>query len=88
MIVKGDIMRYKLIEYRGTRSQLEMGSIYGVTQQAWSKWERGIDAPKPHIMKKIAADSGMPMEVIFFDVFNNQKLLNQPADEQAACRAS
>lgn len=77
-------MRHKLIKYRGTRSQSEMGSMYGVTQQAWSKWERGIDAPKPHIMKRIAADAGMPMEIIFFDVFNNQELLNNHTDEQAA----
>jgi transcriptional regulator with XRE-family HTH domain len=70
------MLRHKLIAYRGTRSQAELGNIYGVTQQAWSKWERGIDAPKPHIMKKIAADAGIPMEELFFDVFNNQKLLS------------
>lgn len=64
-------MRQKLIEYRGNRTQTEMARMYGVSQQAWSKWERGVDAPKPYIMKMIAEDAGIPMEELFFDVFNN-----------------
>lgn len=67
--------RTPLVKYRGERTQSEMARIYGVSQQAWSKWERGIDTPKPHIMKQIAIDSGIQMEVLFFDVFNNSKLL-------------
>jgi transcriptional regulator with XRE-family HTH domain len=69
------LIRTKLVEFRGERSQDEMGSVYGVTQQSWSYWERGIKTPSPTIMKRIATDSGVSMEIIFFDVFNNRKLL-------------
>lgn len=68
--------RDKLIEYRGSKTQAYMAKKYGVTQQAWCKWEKGESKPGVVIMKKIEADSGMPMESIFFDVFNNQKKLN------------
>lgn len=37
--------REKLIAFRGERSQVDMASLYGVTQQAWSKWELGIWKP-------------------------------------------
>ena len=67
--------RNKLIEFRGDRSQADMASIYGVTQQAWCKWENGISKPSVVIMKKIETDSGIPMEDIFFDVFNSKTLL-------------
>lgn len=70
-----------LIQYRGARSQLEMAQKYNVTQQAWSGWEQGKFAPSVFIMKKIEMDSGIPMEQIFFDVFNKEKLLN---DKQLA----
>ena len=68
--------REKLIKYRGKRSQAEMAKMYGVTQQAWCKWEQGESKPGVVIMKKIEVDSGMPMENIFFDIFNNHKQLN------------
>ena len=74
-------MREKLIEYRGKRSQREMAQIYNVSQQAWSQWEIGIKKPNVVIMKQIEKDSGTPMETIFFDVFNNKKLLK---DEKSA----
>ena len=32
--------REALIEFRGDRSQAEMAEEYGVSQQAWSKYER------------------------------------------------
>lgn len=64
------MMRTKLIAFRGKRSQKEMAKRYNVSQQAWNAWEQGLYAPKPNIMKKIEFDSGIPMEVIFFDVFN------------------
>lgn len=70
-------MRAKLAKYRGMRSQADMASMYGVTQQAWSKWEKSCSAPCPAMMKRIANDSGIPMEELFFDIFNNQRLLNQ-----------
>ena len=66
--------REQLISFRGNRTQTEMANIYGVTQQAWSMWERGENTPSPAIMKKLEEDIGTPMEDIFFDVFNNNKL--------------
>ncbi|WP_432748346.1 helix-turn-helix transcriptional regulator [Pectinatus frisingensis] len=68
-------MRTLLVKYRGKRSQFEMAEIYGVTQQAWSGWEKGLYKPNVTIMKKIELDSGISMEDIFFDVFNKNKLL-------------
>ncbi|MDF2876696.1 MAG: hypothetical protein K0R22_3379 [Sporomusa sp.] len=52
-----------------------MGAQYGVSQQAWSYWERGAKSPSPFIMKRIADDSGVPMEILFCDVFNKDRLL-------------
>jgi DNA-binding XRE family transcriptional regulator len=69
------LKRNKLIEFRGNRSQAEMADKYGVTQQAWCRWENGYAKPRIIIMKKIEMDSGIPMEMLFFDVFNNKKLL-------------
>lgn len=69
--------RQSLINYRGDRSQDEMGNKYGVTQQSWSKWERGEATPNLTIMKQIEVDSGVSMEVIFFDSFNNLKVLKR-----------
>lgn len=65
--------RIKLIEYRGDKSQSEMAKLYHVSQQAWSKWERGEMTPTITIMKRLEKDIGIPMEIIFFDVFNNPK---------------
>ncbi len=64
--------RTKLIEFRGTNSQAEMGKRYGVTQQAWSSWENGETSPNVVIMRQIEKDSGVAMEIIFFDVFNKK----------------
>ena len=41
--------RWRLIEYRGNRSQSEMAKKYHVTQQAWSGWERGVKTPTSSI---------------------------------------
>ena len=68
-------MRDKLIAFRGKRSQQEMAEVYGVTQQAWSGWETGALTPGVVIMKRLENDSGIPMEEIFFDFFNKNKLL-------------
>ena len=73
--------RQALIDFRGDRSQKEMGERYGVTQQAWSQWENGDKKPDVTIMKQIEKDSGIPMEVIFFDVFNKKDLLKEPSSE-------
>ena len=67
--------REELIKYRGNRTQEEMGKLYGVKQQAWWAWENGVTKPNLATMKRIEIDSGTPMEVIFFDAFNNEKLL-------------
>ena len=68
--------RQKLIDFRGNRTQSEMAKLYGITQQAWSAWENGDKTPQPHIMKQLENDSGIPMEVIFFDAFNNLRSSN------------
>ncbi len=61
--------RTKLIEFRGNRTQTEMAEKYGVTQQAWSMWERGKNIPNLPTMKKLETDTGIPMENIFADAF-------------------
>ncbi|MGM9571246.1 MAG: helix-turn-helix transcriptional regulator [bacterium] len=68
-------MRDKLIHFRGKRSQLEMAALYNVSQQAWSKWENGTACPSPATMLLLEKDSGIPMEELFFDSFNNLKKL-------------
>lgn len=62
--------REALIAYRGNRSQKEMANMYGVTQQAWSGWENGETKPSVVIMKRLEGESGIPMERLFFDIFN------------------
>ncbi len=66
--------RSALIEYRGEKTQMDMAKKYNVSQQAWSSWESGEKKPSVTIMKQIEDDSGVPMEVLFFDVFNNVTL--------------
>lgn len=68
--------RTELIKFRGDKSQADMAKRYNVSQQAWSSWENGEKRPDVTIMKQIEVDSGIPMEVIFFDVFNNEPLSN------------
>ena len=69
--------RQKLIDFRGENSQATMGVRYGVTQQAWANWENGVGLPTVDKMKRLEDESGIPMEVLFFDAFNNDSLLNQ-----------
>ena len=61
--------REKLIAFRGDNTQQDMSSRYGVSQQAWSHWEKGISKPNVVLMRKIEKDSGIPMEELFPDVF-------------------
>lgn len=68
--------REVLVSYRGHRSQEEMGKLYNVSQQVWSRWENGTAKPRVEIMKQLEEDIGVPMEDIFFDVFNTSKALN------------
>ena len=60
-----------LVAYRGEASQAHMGKRYGVSQQAWCKWENGKAAPNVLTMKQLELDSGIPMETLFSDLFNN-----------------
>lgn len=62
-----------LIKFRGKRVQAEMARLYGVSQQAWSMWERGEKKPSVLVMKRLEDDIGIPMEEIFFDVFSKEK---------------
>lgn len=70
-------MRDRLIKFRGQRSQEEIAKKYGVSQQAWSKYEQGTATPSPAIMLKIERDSGIRMETLFFDVFKQPKVVNK-----------
>lgn len=63
--------RDKLIKFRNKKTQKEMAKRYGVTQQIWSRWENGVRTPKVKTMKRLEDDIGIPMEVIFADIFNN-----------------
>lgn len=65
------MMRDRLIEFRGARSQEQMAQKYNISQQLWSKWERGISCPSPAMMLLLERDSGIPMEILFFDSFDN-----------------
>lgn len=65
------LKRTALISYRGEKTQAAMARIYNVSQQAWAQWEQGITAPGVVIMRKIEKDSGIPMEEMFSDIFNN-----------------
>jgi len=67
--------REALISYRGERTQAEMASKYGVSQQLWSCWEKGITSPTLPIIKQLEADSGVPMEKLFFDLFDKETRL-------------
>ena len=69
--VKHRNKREILIRYRGKRPQTEMAKMYGVAQQVWCRWELGIAKPKVQTMMKLEKDIGVPMERIFFDVFDN-----------------
>mgnify|MGYP003595565165 CR=1 FL=1 len=62
---------------RGEKSQNEMASIYGVTQQTWYSWESGRTVPNNEIMLKMEIEFSIPMEVIFFASFNYKMKLNK-----------
>ena len=70
-----EMKRDALIAYRGDRTQAEMASKYGVSQQLWSCWEKCVSAPTLPIIKQIEADSGIPMEELFFDLFDKETRL-------------
>ena len=53
--------REVLVSYRGHRSQEEMGKLYNVSQQVWSRWENGTAKHRVEIMKQLEEDIGVPM---------------------------
>jgi len=76
MLLGGEEMRDILIKARGDTSQKEMALIFGVKQQTYSSWETGRSKPAPFIMKQMEIHFSIPMEELFFDVFNSKMLLN------------
>jgi DNA-binding XRE family transcriptional regulator len=82
-----DVSRERLIKFRGERSQGLMAKIYGVTQQAWSLWEKGLSKPNIIIMKRLEQDSGFPMEELFPDVFNKEILSKTQEDNNKQATA-
>jgi len=76
-------MREELIKARGNKSQEEMAEIFGVRQQTYSSWETGRSKPLPLIMKQMEIYFSIPMEELFFDLFNSEMLLSSN-DQQLA----
>lgn len=74
-------MREKLVRFRGNHSQAEIARKYSVSQQAWSKWERGVAFPSPSMMLTLERDSGIPLKELFFE--NNNNLTELKGKEQA-----
>ncbi len=70
-------MKNLLSRCRGQRTQTEMAKKYGVTQQAWSKWESGENTPPPSVMLEMEKDFGVPMEDIFFTTFKQQNIVKR-----------
>lgn len=68
--------REALIAYRGKRSQADIAKQYGVSQQLWSCWETGVSAPTLPIAMRLSEDSGVPLERLFFDLFDKETRLN------------
>ena len=77
-------MREKLIFFRADRSQQEMAEMYNVSQQAWSKWERGVGFPRPALLIRLEADSGVPIRELFFEHSNNLTLSKNNNPQPAA----
>jgi transcriptional regulator with XRE-family HTH domain len=78
MVVFMENICKKLVHFRGEKSQEEIAKIYGVSQQAWSKYERGLMLPSFRLMLQLEKDADVPMEDLFFETINNQRLLNAP----------
>lgn len=71
-------MKSNLLEIlRGQKSQMEMATVYGVSQQAWSKWEKGYTVPENGTMLQMERDFKIPMEIIFFKSFNYKMELKE-----------
>ena len=68
-------IREGLVRLRGKRSQAEMATIYGTSQQNWFNWENGISRPRDYaLMSRISNDADISLEELFFDLFDRKKL--------------
>ena len=45
-------------------SQIEAAKHFGVSQAAWSRYERGIDRPRKKIALKLIRETGVSVEVL------------------------
>lgn len=70
------MVRHKLKNLRGTRSQTEVAKELGVTRQMLSAIESGERNPSLELANKIAVFYGVPIEDIFFD--HNSNEMKQP----------
>ena len=68
--------RKALIRYRCEKTQAEIAKEFGVAQQTWAAWENGKSQPPAYMMKRLENAIGVPMEEIFFDVFNRDNQYN------------
>ena len=73
--------RKLLIQFRCEKTQAEIAKEFGVSQQAWASWENGTSQPSVILMKKLEDAIGVPMEEIFFDVFNRDNHSNQKVQQ-------
>lgn len=65
-------VREELIKFRAGRTQKDMAQKYGVSQQVWNCWEKGVSSPRVHMMKRLSDDSHVSMEKLFPDQFNDK----------------
>lgn len=67
-------MKNLLSLIRGENPQSKYADMFGVTQACWWSWESGRTVPSPKTMLKMEHKFGIPMEQIFFEVFNYSDL--------------
>lgn len=72
-----------LLQYRQKKTQGEIAKEFGVAQQTWASWENGTSQPSARLMKKLEDAIGIPMEEIFFDVFNYDSKSNDTTATKA-----
>ena len=69
-------VRDGIVRLRGERSQAEMASTYGTSQQNWFNWENGISRPRDYgLMSRISKDAGVSIEELFFNLSDRENLL-------------
>lgn len=63
------MIRQKMIEIRGKRSQLEMASLLGMSQQQYSNIEQGKRGIKPQNFKKFEVVFNEDIHILAPDIF-------------------